>query len=214
MAHARRDELPLVGIVALHQKLRHRIAHRGALDMFAECPPTVVPHLLEIAIGTIEQGHVLRHPLPCFRIRNGLHDVLILHRIEVFDIMLIVIVFQKSGSSIRISSLRLYIGNSEAGFRLALTSLIECAIPIGRGIDIRESTFRTCTEHDALDGFHRSKEHALTSLLAIHEDLCHSLRNTQNGLDVIGGVGFVFAQSTITGTTLAAHQPFVGEFYT
>ena len=92
VAYTRGYEFPLVCIVAINQKFCHRIAHRRLLDVLAERPPTEVPHFLEVLVGTIEKGHVLRHPLPCFCVRNGLHNILILHRVKIVDVVLVVVV--------------------------------------------------------------------------------------------------------------------------
>mgnify|MGYP001039705850 CR=1 FL=1 len=71
MTHSRGDEIVLVGIAARHEKLGHRIAYRCIFDMLAERPPAEIIHLLEVTLRTVEEGHILLHPVPCLRIRNG-----------------------------------------------------------------------------------------------------------------------------------------------
>ena len=97
VAHTRCNEVVLVGIAPIDQKLSHGIAHRCLFDVLSECPPTEIPHFFKAAVRTIEEGYVLRHPLPRFCVRDGLHDILVLHRIEVVDVVFVVIIFQEGG---------------------------------------------------------------------------------------------------------------------
>ena len=90
MTYTRGDELVFIGIVAIDKKLRHGIAHGCLFDMLPKRPPAVVPHLLEVLVWTVEERYVLRHPFPGLAIRNGLYNVLILHGVEIIDIVLVV----------------------------------------------------------------------------------------------------------------------------
>ena len=151
VAHARSYEVVLVGIASVYQEFRHGITHRCLFDMLAERPPTEIPHFLEVLVGTIEEGHVLRHPFPRFTVGNSLHDGLVLHRVEVVNVVLVVVVTEESRSSRRFSDLRSEcgvaisfgtgddIGNSKRRLRFALAGIFEGSVPIGRRIDIRES---------------------------------------------------------------------------
>ena len=56
--------------------------------------------------------------------------------------------------------------------------------------------------------------YTLTGLLAIYIDFYHTFRNTEQSFYLVGLVGLVFAQTTIAGTTLAAHLTFIGKFDT
>ena len=108
--------------------------------MFSKCPPAIVPHLLKVLVGTVEQGHVLRHPLPCLAVGNGLHDGFILHRVEVVNVVLVVVVVEESGSARRrTNGHSTNIGNGESRCGGFVASIVEGAIPIGRGVNIRES---------------------------------------------------------------------------
>ena len=52
-----------VGIRTIYQELSHAIAYRCTFDMLAESPPTIVVHLAEVILRTVEERHVLAHPL-------------------------------------------------------------------------------------------------------------------------------------------------------
>ena len=215
VSHARGNEVILVGVATIDEKLRHRIADGRLFDMFAKRPPAEVPHFLEVLVGTVEEGHVLRHPLPCLAIRNSLDDVLILHRIEVVDIVFVVVVAEEGAIPVgRTNGHGDEVGDRERGFWFALTCIVEGAVPVGWRVDIREAALRTRAEHDSLDAFHRGEEHALTSLLAVDKYFCHATTDTQHDLKVVGGVGLVFTQSAIAGTTFAAHDALVSQLNT
>ena len=147
--------------------------------MLAKCPPAEIPHFLKAPVWTVEEGHVLCHPLPCLRIRNGLHDVLVLHRIEVVHIVLVVAIFQErrhAGGGFPVGTHRFCtdIGDGIARLSVRCPCIFEGTVPVGRGIYVWEPALASCTEHDAFYAFHWSKEHALTGLLAIDEYLCHT----------------------------------------
>ena len=179
VAHTGCNEVILVGIAPIDQELSHSIAHRCLLDMLSKRPPAVVPHLFKTTVRTIEEGHVLRHPLPCFNVGNSLYDVFVFHRVEVVHVMLVVVVTQECGcvadsSAIGIDGFRTQSSDGKRGFRFALASILKCPVPIGRRVDIRETTLITRAEHHTLNALYGSEEHTLTSLLAIDIDFCHA----------------------------------------
>ena len=103
VAHTRRNEIILVGIAPIDKKLCHGITDGCLLDMFSKRPPAEIPQFLEAAVWAIEERYVLFHPLPRLTVRNGLHNGFIFHRVEVIDVVLVVIVFQDSRSAQRFS---------------------------------------------------------------------------------------------------------------
>ena len=90
MTYARGNQIVLIGIGSRHKKLGHGIAHGSESDVLAECPPTVIPHLFELFLRTVEQRYVIGHPLPCLAVGYLLYDVLVLHIIEIIHIVLVV----------------------------------------------------------------------------------------------------------------------------
>ena len=97
VAHGAGDEVVLVGVAALHEELGLRKAQVGADDVFAKGPPAEVIHLFHLAVGTFEQRYLTFHPCGCFAIGDELGDVLVLHRIEIIDVVLEVIPFEQGG---------------------------------------------------------------------------------------------------------------------
>ena len=133
--------------------------------------------------------------------------------------MLVVIVTEDGrnvadGLAIGINCVRDDIGNGKSDFRVALTGVVEDAVPVGRRVDIREASLGTRAEHDALDAFHGSKEYALSSLLAVDENLYHPFRHAEHCLDVVDLTCFIFAHSTVAGTALTAHDALIGQLNT
>ena len=118
MANGTSNEVVTVGIGTLHEKLRHAVTHRGALDMLAQSPPTVVIHLTEIILRTVEERHVLAHPFRRLTVRDCVGYVLVLHIVEVVNIVFVVVELQHSSLSVSISSVGLHICDRECGHRV------------------------------------------------------------------------------------------------
>ena len=214
MTYSRGNQVVLVGIGTWHQELRHSIAYGRLLDMFSQCPPAEVPHLLEAAVRTIEEGHVLRHPVPRFRVRNGLHNVFILHCVEIVDIVLVVVITEESGSLSGQTAEHTdrsggKSGNGEGRLWVCGASIFKGVVPISRGVNIWETALGTSAEHHTFDTLHRGKEHSLACLLAININLNHTLRDAEYGFDMISLVGLIFAQTAIASSTLATHLTFI-----
>ena len=102
MSYTRGNEVVLVSIASVHEELRHSIAYRSGLDVFSECPPTEVPHFFEILVRTVEERHIMRHPIPRLCIGDGLHDVLILHRVEIVHVVLVIVILQNGCCSVHV----------------------------------------------------------------------------------------------------------------
>ena len=169
VAHSRRDELPLVGIVAVDQKLGHGIADGRQLDVLAERPPAVVPHLLELLLRTVEQGHVPCHPLPGLGVGNGMHNVLVLHLVEVVDVVAVVVSLQHGCMAVGIQRVRGNVGDGprcRLRFRLVGTGHIE--VLVGGGVDVGLVEERPCAEHDARDALDGRVELASACLPSVH----------------------------------------------
>ena len=64
-------------LTSLYQSIRRQInlgrqvylslIHICIFDMLAERPPAEIIHLLEVTLRTVEEGHILLHPVPCLR---------------------------------------------------------------------------------------------------------------------------------------------------
>ena len=54
MTQSRRYQIILVGIRTGHKKLGHSIAHGRVLNVLAQCPPTIIPALFKLLVGTFE----------------------------------------------------------------------------------------------------------------------------------------------------------------
>ena len=183
--------------------------------MFSQCPPAEVPHFLKAAVRTIEEGNILCHPLPRFCVGNGLYDGFRLHCVEIVHIVLVVVITEESGSLSGQTAEHTDRcgdegGNGESRLWVCATGIFEGAIPISRGVDIWKTAFTACAEHHTFDTLHRGKEHSLACLLAININLNHTLRDAEDGFDMISLVGLIFAQTTIACTTLATHLTFIG----
>ncbi len=214
MTHSRGNKVVLISIGTWYQKLRHSIAYGCLLDVLPKCPPTEIPHLFKAAVRTIEEGYVGLHPVPRFRVRNGLHNGFRLHRVEVIDVVFVVVVAEESGSLSGQTAEHTdrsggKSGNGESRLWVCGASIFKGVVPISRGVDIWETAFTACAEHHTFDTLHGGKEHSLARLLAIHVDFYHTLRDAEYSFDMISLVGLVFAQTTITCTTLAAHLTFI-----
>ena len=96
------DEVVTVGIAAVDEEFRHAVTNGGAFDMFAECPPTVIIHLTEVLLRTVEERDVLKHPLRRGYVGNGGDDVLILHCVEIRCVVGEIIVFEYGSSTVGI----------------------------------------------------------------------------------------------------------------
>ena len=216
VAHAGGDEVVLVAIGALHEELRHGIAHGCQPDVLAQCPPAEVPQLFEILVGAVEEGHVVRHPLPAVLVGNGLPNAFGLHLVEVVDVVAIVVGAEyggcPGGGTAERDGRGGDVGDGEGSLGITLAGTIQRPEPVGIGVDVREGATAAGAEHDALDVRYGSEEHALASLLVVDVDLDESAADAEYGFDVVDGIRLVLAQSAVAGTALAAHQPVGRQF--
>ena len=165
-------------------------------------------------VGTFEERHVLRHPLPAVLVGDGLPDAFRLHRVEVVDVVAVVVVVQQGGTAVGVRGRRLEVADGIDGQRLVLAGILQHAVPVGRGVDVGEGAAGTCAQHDAFYRLDGRKEHALSCFLAVDVYFYQSSVDAEHGLDVVDGVGLILAQSAKAGTALAAHLARVGQFDT
>ena len=70
--------------------------------------------------------------------------------------------------------------------------MVEDSIPVSRGVDGREETLFSCTEHHPFDALYRGEEHPLTGLFTIDVDFYQTTTDRQDGFDMIDLIRFVF----------------------
>ena len=169
VAHGAGDEVVLVGVAALDEELGLRKAQVGAYDVLAQCPPAEVIHLFHLAVGTFEQRYLTFHPRCCFAVGDELGNVLVLHRVEVIDVVLEVIPFEQGGQHLRtrddvLANMRgndsLYVtvncgdvGQSEAGLRIDRFGIGEVFIfrAVGLRVGSEVGAAWTCAKRQTLD---------------------------------------------------------------
>ena len=61
---------------------------RRFFDVFSKSPPAEVIDSFEILVGTLKEWDVLLHPFPGFSIGNMIGNILGLHAVEEFNVML------------------------------------------------------------------------------------------------------------------------------
>ena len=196
MTERARNQVILISVAPRNQKLRHGPSYGRPSDMFPQRPPSVVPHLLETAVRTIEQRHVPHHPVPRFRIGYRLHDVLRLHAVEIVYVMFIIPISQKRGPvadglPIGINLFSPHSRNTVARLRFFITGMLQGPVPIGRRVHVGLPSFTPRPEHHALNGFNRRKQHPLTGFPSVHIHLDHAARNAHPRLDVVHPSGLV-----------------------
>ena len=209
------NEVVAVGIGTLHEKLRHAVTHWGALDMFAQSPPTVVIHLTEIILRTVEERHVLAHPFRRLAVGDSVGDVLVLHRIEVVDVVFVVVELQHSSLPVSISSVGLHICDRECSHGIRLVGTRHVEILVCRSLVVWLCKERTGAEHHPCYCLHRSVELALTHFLVV-DIICAGMHvGRKNSLHTIGfSCLIVLEHGTETRTTLHLHHSERVEHYT
>src|SRR5690349_2451645 len=81
------DHIVFISIIALDQEFSKNKAFFRFPDMFPDSPPAIIKYLFKILLGTFKQRDILLHPLPGTVVRNGLLYILILHIVEIINIM-------------------------------------------------------------------------------------------------------------------------------
>ena len=148
MANGAGNEVVAVGIRTVDQKLGHAIAHGGALDVLAQGPPTVVVHLAEILLRTVEEGDVLAHPFRRLCVGDSGDDVLVFHRVETLGIVGEIVVTE-NGSDVVIYGTADDVGDMIAHRWVKFIGTGHVEVLVGGRVEVGLVEGHACAEDDA-----------------------------------------------------------------